>query len=389
MPSFVGIQLMAGIYLHIPFCKKACHYCNFHFSTQTAHIQAFVDAIIQEIELQKSYIKEPIETIYFGGGTPSLLNEAQLKSILAAIHTHFKVANSIECTLEANPDDIDPIKLAAWKQLGINRLSIGIQSFQASALAWMNRAHSVEQSHAAIQLAKQAGINNLSIDLIYGTPTLTDEGLMEDLNWIQQYQINHVSCYALTVEDKTALKKLIEKAQLEDVDPEKQAKHFEIVTSKLMCMGMEHYEISNFAKPGFRSQHNSNYWSGKHYLGLGPSAHSFNTISRQWNIANNALYIQSITNGQLNFEIEHLTEANRYNEYMMTSLRRIEGFDLDFIQATFGKSYYDHSVAIIHEMHAKAVFQQNENQYSLNNSAKFLADGIASDFFILESAPTP
>jgi len=383
------IQLMAGIYLHIPFCKKACHYCNFHFSTQTMHIQAFVDAIIQEIELQKSYIKQPIETIYFGGGTPSLLNEAQLSGILAAIHTHFNVAASIECTLEANPDDIVADKLAAWKQLGINRLSIGIQSFQAAALTWMNRAHTVEQSHAAIQLAMQAGIHNLSIDLIYGTPTLTDQGLMEDLDWIQQYQINHVSCYALTVEDKTALKKQIEKAQIEDVDPEKQARHFEIVTSKLMAMGMEHYEISNFAKPGFRSQHNSNYWSGKHYLGLGPSAHSFNTISRQWNIANNALYIQSIKHDQLNFEIEHLTEANRYNEYMMTSLRRMEGFDLDFIQATFGKSYYDHSVAVINEMHTKAVFQQNENRYSLNKSAKFLADGIASDFFILESAPTP
>ena len=380
---------MAGIYLHIPFCKKACHYCNFHFSTQTMHIQAFVDAIIQEIELQKSYIKQPIETIYFGGGTPSLLNEAQLSGILAAIHTHFNVAASIECTLEANPDDIVADKLAAWKQLGINRLSIGIQSFQAAALTWMNRAHTVEQSHAAIQLAMQAGIHNLSIDLIYGTPTLTDQGLMEDLDWIQQYQINHVSCYALTVEDKTALKKQIEKAQIEDVDPEKQARHFEIVTSKLMAMGMEHYEISNFAKPGFRSQHNSNYWSGKHYLGLGPSAHSFNTISRQWNIANNALYIQSIKHDQLNFEIEHLTEANRYNEYMMTSLRRMEGFDLDFIQATFGKSYYDHSVAVINEMHTKAVFQQNENRYSLNKSAKFLADGIASDFFILESAPTP
>jgi oxygen-independent coproporphyrinogen-3 oxidase len=211
---------------------------------------------------------------------------------------------------------------------------------------------------------------------------------MEDLDWIQQYQINHVSCYALTVEDKTALKKLIEKGQIQDVDPEKQARHFEIVTTRLNAMGMEHYEISNFAKPGFRSQHNSNYWSGKHYLGLGPSAHSFNTISRQWNIANNALYIQSIANGQLNFEIEQLTEANRYNEYMMTSLRRMEGFDLDVILATFGKSYYDHSVAIIHEMHTKAVFKQNENRYSLNDGAKFLADGIASDFFILGSAPT-
>jgi len=380
---------MAGIYLHIPFCKKACHYCNFHFSTQTADMQAFVDALIQEITLQKSYITEPIETIYFGGGTPSLLQDTQLNEIIAAIYTHFNVANLIECTLEANPDDMRPSKLVAWKNAGINRLSIGIQSFQASALTWMNRAHSVEQSHAAIQMAKDAGIHNLSIDLIYGTPSLTDQALMADLDWIEQYQINHVSCYALTVEDKTALKKQIEKGQIENVDAEKQASHFEIVCARLKAMGLEHYEISNFAKPGFRSQHNSNYWSGKHYLGLGPSAHSFNTHSRQWNIANNALYIKSIAQGQLNFEIELLTKANRYNEYIMTSLRRIEGFDLDFIQETFGKSYHDHSIAIIHELHTKAVFIQNENRYSLNDGAKFLADGIASDFFILESAPTP
>lgn len=380
---------MAGIYLHIPFCKKACHYCNFHFSTQTTQIQVFVDAMIQEIELQKNYLNEPIQTIYFGGGTPSLLNEVQLKKVIEAIHTHFKVATTIECTLEANPDDIDLVKLAAWKQLGINRLSIGIQSFQATALAWMNRAHTVAQSHAAIKMAKQAGFNNLSIDLIYGTPTLTDQALMADLDWIQQYQMNHVSCYALTVEDKTALKNLIEKAQIEDVDPEKQARHFEIVSTKLKRMGMEHYEISNFAMPGCRSQHNSNYWSGVTYLGLGPSAHSFNTISRQWNIANNALYIQSITNGQLNFEIEYLTKVNRYNEYMMTSLRRIEGFDLDFILTTFGQSYFDHSIATINELLSKNVFQQNGNQYSLKNEAKFLADGIASDFFILGSVPAP
>jgi oxygen-independent coproporphyrinogen-3 oxidase len=380
---------MAGIYLHIPFCKKACHYCNFHFSTQTDTIQALVDALIQEIELQKSYIKEPIETIYFGGGTPSLLNEAQLKAILAAIDTHFKVTTTIECTLEANPDDIDPIKLAAWKQLGINRLSIGIQSFQASALTWMNRAHTVEQSHAAIQMALDAGIHNLSIDLIYGTPALSDRALMEDLDWIAHYQIKHVSCYALTVEDKTALKKSIEKGKIENVDPEKQARQFEIVSTRLMAMGMEHYEISNFAKPDFRSQHNSNYWSGKNYLGLGPSAHSFNTISRQWNIANNALYIKSIENGLLNFEIEILTEANRYNEYMMTSLRRMEGFDLDIIAAKFGKRYHQHSIAMIKEMDSKNIFNQKDNQYSLKDEAKFLADGIASDFFILGSAPTP
>lgn len=383
------IQIMAGIYLHIPFCKKACHYCNFHFSTQTATIHAFVDALLQEIELQKSYINEPIETIYFGGGTPSLLNESQLKVIMDTIYSNFDVAANHECTLEANPDDMHPNKLAAWKQVGINRLSIGIQSFQASALTWMNRAHTVEQSHAAIEMAKQAGIQNLSIDLIYGTPTLSDEALMADLDWIQHYKINHVSCYALTVEDKTALKKLIEKGQIEAVDPEKQARHFAIVSTRLIAMGLEHYEISNFAKPGFRSQHNSNYWSGKSYLGLGPSAHSFNTISRQWNIANNALYIQGIANGQLNFEVEYLTEANRYNEYMMTSLRRMEGFDLDLIEARFGKHYLDHSIAMIQAMRSKNIFQQDGNKYSLTNESKFLADGIASDFFILGSALSP
>ena len=379
---------MAGIYLHIPFCKKACHYCNFHFSTQTADMQVFVDTLIQEIALQKSYIKEPIETIYFGGGTPSLLEEAQLKEILAAIDAHFEIADVIECTLEANPDDMHPSKIAAWKKIGINRLSIGIQSFQASALTWMNRAHTVEQSHAAIQMALDAGIDNLSIDLIYGTPSLSDQALMADLNWIAHYQIKHVSCYALTVEEKTALKKQIEKGQIENVDSEKQARHFEIVCARLKTMGLEHYEISNFAKPGFRSQHNSHYWSGETYLGLGPSAHSFNTISRQWNIANNALYIKSIAQGQLNFEIELLTEANRYNEYMMTSLRRIEGFDLDLIAAKFGNRYYEHSIAIINEMEPRNIFNQNGNQYSLKDEAKFLADGIASDFFILESAPS-
>ena len=379
---------MAGIYLHIPFCKKACHYCNFHFSTQTADMQVFVDTLIQEIVLQKSYIKEPIETIYFGGGTPSLLEEAQLKEILAAIDAHFEKADVIECTLEANPDDMHPSKIAAWKKIGINRLSIGIQSFQASALTWMNRAHTVEQSHAAIQMALDAGIDNLSIDLIYGTPSLSDQALMADLDWIAHYQIKHVSCYALTVEDKTALKKSIEKGQIENIDSEKQARHFEIVCARLKTMGLEHYEISNFAKPGFRSQHNSHYWSGETYLGLGPSAHSFNTISRQWNIANNALYIKSIAQGQLNFEIELLTEANRYNEYMMTSLRRIEGFDLDLIAAKFGNRYYEHSIAMINEMEPRNIFNQNGNQYSLKEEAKFLADGIASDFFILESAPS-
>lgn len=380
------ILLMAGIYLHIPFCKKACHYCNFHFSTQTTHIQSFVNAIIREIELQKDYLKEPIQTIYFGGGTPSLLSQTQLSTIIKALYANFDIAPEIECTLEANPDDINKDLLAAWKALGINRLSIGIQSFQATALTWMNRAHSIEQSHTAIQLAQAAGINNISVDLIYGTPTLSDTALIQDLNWIEHYQIKHVSCYALTVEDKTALKKLIEKEALKDVDPAQQAAHFELLSSRLVAMGMEHYEISNFAQPGCRSQHNSNYWSGVPYLGLGPSAHSFNGISRQWNIANNALYIQSINRNHLNFEIEQLSDANRYNEYIMTSLRRMEGFDLDFIKMNFGIHYYQHTISTIESMRPKNYLIQDQNKFMLSKAAKFLADGIASDFFILDAA---
>ena len=380
------ILLMAGIYLHIPFCKKACHYCNFHFSTQTTHIQSFVNAIIREIELQKDYLKGPIQTIYFGGGTPSLLSQTQLNTIIKALYANFDIAPEIECTLEANPDDINKDLLAAWKALGINRLSIGIQSFQAKSLTWMNRAHSIEQSHTAIQLAQAAGINNISVDLIYGTPTLSDAALIQDLNWIEHYQIKHVSCYALTVEDKTALKKLIEKEALKDVDPAQQAAHFELLSSRLVAMGMEHYEISNFAQPGCRSQHNSNYWSGVPYLGLGPSAHSFNGISRQWNIANNALYIQSINRNQLNFEIEQLSDANRYNEYIMTSLRRMEGFDLDFIKMNFGIHYYQHTISTIESMRPKNYLIQDQNKFMLSKAAKFLADGIASDFFILDAA---
>ncbi len=380
------ILLMAGIYLHIPFCKKACHYCNFHFSTQTTHIQSFVNAIIREIELQKDYLKGPIQTIYFGGGTPSLLSQTQLSTIIKALYANFDIAPEIECTLEANPDDINKDLLAAWKALGINRLSIGIQSFQAKSLTWMNRAHSIEQSHTAIQLAQAAGINNISVDLIYGTPTLSDAALIQDLNWIEHYQIKHVSCYALTVEDKTALKKLIEKEALKDVDPAQQAAHFELLSSRLVAMGMEHYEISNFAQPGCRSQHNSNYWSGVPYLGLGPSAHSFNGISRQWNIANNALYIQSINRNQLNFEIEQLSDANRYNEYIMTSLRRMEGFDLDFIKMNFGIHYYQHTISTIESMRPKNYLIQDQNKFMLSKAAKFLADGIASDFFILDAA---
>ena len=374
---------MAGIYIHIPFCKKACHYCNFHFSTQTKHIDAFIDALLFEIELRKEYVNEPIRTIYFGGGTPSLLSEDQIKLIVSKISAHYNLNELVEFTLEANPDDINGINLASWKKMGINRLSIGIQSFQQDALTWMNRAHEVNQSHQAIQLAKEAGFDNISVDLIYGTPHYTKAHLLADLKIINDYQIPHVSCYALTIEEKTALHSMIEKGKMDNVVSEVQAEHFEIIVDYLNLIGFEHYEISNFAKPGNRSQHNSSYWKSLPYIGFGPSAHSYNGISRQWNIANNALYIQALEKKELPFEIEQLDLAAQYNEYMMISLRCMEGFDLHLIEERFGKAYLDHTNTIIQTLVEQKFLLRTNDGYCLSKSAKFLADGIASEFFIV------
>ena len=375
---------MAGIYIHIPFCRKACHYCNFHFSTQTQHINAFVEALLIEIELRGNYINSPIQTIYFGGGTPSLLSAEQIITIVQKLQTNFDLTQLKEFTLEANPDDISSDNLLLWKNMGVNRLSLGIQSFQNEALAWMNRAHEVNQSHQAIQMAQYAGFNNISIDLIYGTPHYTKAHLLADLKIIEDYKIPHVSCYALTVEEKTALHSMIEKGKMQNVATEVQAEHFEIIVDYLNNIGFEHYEISNFAKPGNRSKHNSSYWKGIPYIGLGPSAHSYNGTSRQWNVANNALYMQSLEKRELTFEIEQLDQAAQYNEYMMISLRCIEGFDLKHIESSFGKAYGEHTQSVIQKLEAQDVLEQTNNGYCLNKSAKFLADGIAAEFFIVD-----
>jgi oxygen-independent coproporphyrinogen-3 oxidase len=375
---------MSGIYLHIPFCKKACHYCNFHFSTQIEHIDTFVNALIKEIAIQKNYLDTPVETIYFGGGTPSLLNTTHLDKIMEAIYMHYKIATEVEFTLEANPDDMDVAKASMWKSKGINRLSIGIQSFQEEALAWMNRAHTTNQSHSAIEIAKKIGIHNISTDLIYGTPLLSDEALLKDLEILHQYEIPHISCYALTVEEKTALYSLIEKKKIEDVDTEKQARHFEMVVHALLNKGFEHYEISNFAKPGHQSKHNSNYWKGTPYLGLGPSAHSFNANSRQWNIAHNQLYIHSLMENKVPFEIENLEVVTQFNEYVMISLRLLEGISLTEIESRFGEAYLQHTLVIANELLAMGKIEKTSKGYAIVKNARFLADGIASDFFIVD-----
>jgi oxygen-independent coproporphyrinogen-3 oxidase len=374
---------MAGIYIHIPFCRKACHYCNFHFSTTHHQIEPMLAAIEKEAFLQKNYLSESIETIYFGGGTPSLLSIDQLNNIMVAILTTYKIAPNAEITLETNPDDFEEEKLMAWKKMGINRLSIGIQSFFEADLQWMNRAHNADQADKCIRMAKAAGFNNITIDLIYGTPTLSDEAWKENVAKAISLDIDHISCYALTVEPKTSLAMMIQQKKMEAVDPDKQARHFSLLMQWLADAGFDHYEISNFSKPGKKSNHNSNYWNGVDYLGLGPSAHSFNGKSRQWNVSNNALYIQSLANDQIPFELEVLTDMERLNEYIMTSLRTMEGLSLDVVQRKWSEKELLQIMEIAQKPLSQGLMIQQDKNLILTNTGKLMADGIASDLFFI------
>jgi oxygen-independent coproporphyrinogen-3 oxidase len=374
---------MPGIYIHVPFCKKACHYCNFHFSTQLQLKSDLVAAICKEAVLRKAFLQEPIDTIYLGGGTPSLLSGSELEILLNTLNEHYTISPDAEITLEANPDDIDSEKLNHWHQAGINRLSIGIQSFFEEDLQWMNRAHNAEQAKHCIELAQTAGFYNLTIDLIYGTPGLSNERWKQNIETALTLGIPHLSCYALTVEPNTALDVMVRKGIKKEVDADHQATHFNILTETLQNAGFEHYEISNFAKPGFRSKHNSSYWQGKPYLGLGPSAHSFDGhVTRQWNISNNPLYISSLQQGNIPFEYETLTPVQRINEYLMTSLRTMEGISLRFLAQNWGEERKQ-AVLKAAQIH---VAQQNielrEQHIILTAQGKFLADGIAADLFV-------
>ena len=375
---------MAGIYLHIPFCKQACHYCNFHFATSLRNKPETVKAILTEMELQKKFLNnEPVDTIYFGGGTPSLLSEAELNLILERLFAHFNIADHPEITLEANPDDISETVLQGWQQAGINRLSIGVQSFFEEDLKWMNRAHQASQSFESLQWARKY-FSNISIDLIYGLPELTNEKWKQNVTTAIDLQIPHLSCYALTVEPKTPLDKLIRQHKLANTDPDKQAAQFMLLMQWLNEAGYEHYEISNFSKPGMRSRHNTSYWQGKKYLGLGPSAHSYNGKERQWNIANNQKYIAAIRAGSIPFEKEVLTPAQIINEYIMTALRTSEGIDLQFLEEQLhitASSFLTRSEKYIQ---SGKMVQQNHSLI-LTSEGKLLADGIAADLFYLSA----
>jgi oxygen-independent coproporphyrinogen III oxidase len=373
---------VAGIYIHVPFCKQACHYCNFHFSTNLGLQNDFKDALLKEIVLRKQYIQgEEIETIYLGGGTPSLLPGSAVAEILSSLFDHFAISRDSEITIEANPDDINESRLEDWKNCGINRLSIGVQSFFDEDLKWMNRAHDGEQANKSIEMVKRAGINNFSLDLIYGSPGLTDEKWGINLHRAIALDPTHISCYALAVEPKTALFKMINSHISENIDPEKQASQFLYAIHILQKAGFEHYEISSFAKPGKRSRHNSSYWQSKKFLGLGPAAHSFDGISRQWNIANNAIYIKSLKSGQLSFESEILESRDLLNEYIMTSLRTSEGLDLNHVNKRFGwekRNLLENNATVY--VNTDRMTIENE-KLILTEQGKLFADGIAAALF--------
>ncbi|MCI0751727.1 MAG: radical SAM family heme chaperone HemW [Flammeovirgaceae bacterium] len=377
---------MAGLYIHIPFCKQACHYCDFHFSTNLDLKTQLVKAIAAEIELQKNYLQaEQLNTIYLGGGTPSLLVEEDFDIIFSTIYKNFGVWPEAEITLEANPDDLTKEKLQMLKRAGINRLSIGIQSFHDSILTFMNRVHNAAEAGNSIANAREAGFSNISIDLIYAVPDQTDSMWLADIEQAIALAPEHISCYSLTIEEKTAFGKWKASGKLTPVDDEVAARHLITLVEKLTKAGYEHYEVSNFSKPGFHSQHNSSYWLGDMYLGVGPSAHSYNGFSRQFNLANNHLYLRSMQNHQVPCEIEHLSNANKINEYLLTRLRTKWGVDLTYLKSHLQFDLMKEHGLYVYQLEEKSLAALQANMLTLTSAGLLLADKISSDLFAAES----
>jgi len=381
-------QPTAGLYLHIPFCKQACHYCNFHFSTTLRSKPAMVEAILRELELQRDYLAgAELGSIYFGGGTPSLLDTAELVQVFEKIYALHRVAPDAEITLEANPDDLSTDKLRDLRTYTpVNRLSIGIQSFFDEDLRWMNRAHNAAHARRCLPAADAAGFHDLTVDLIYGAPTTSDGHWAENVRIALEAGIPHLSCYCLTVEEGTALAHFVKKGTSAPVDEERAARQFEYLQDTAAAHGYEHYEISNFALPGRYSRHNSSYWSGAHYLGVGPSAHSFDGQSRQWNVAHNAHYMTALQAGSVPFEREVLTPAQRYNEYVMTGLRTMWGCDIARIKE-FGEPFAGFFSQGIAQFLQNGTLESDGSQLRLTRAGKLLADRIASDLFWIEPGP--
>ena len=378
---------MAGIYIHIPFCKQACHYCDFHFSTSLKKKEELIQCLANELELRKNELQnQTIETIYFGGGTPSLLTIDELLFLINTVYENFKVVENPEITLEANPDDLLAVRAQSrtifenYKDIGINRLSIGIQSFFERDLKLMNRAHNSKEALECLTLATQH-FDNISIDLIYGIPGLSNDEWIENIETALSFKVPHISCYALTVEPKTALETFIKKGIIDAVDDDLAQEQFNILVDKLEASGFVNYELSNFGKPNYFSKNNSAYWQGKPYLGIGPSAHSYSGDQRRWNVSNNTKYIKAIQKNELPSESETLSETDKFNEYIMTGLRTIWGISLEKVKDDFGENYKKQLLQQSEIYIKEHLLYIEDDKLLTTKKGKFLSDGIASNLF--------
>ncbi|QDO93650.1 radical SAM family heme chaperone HemW [Formosa sediminum] len=370
-----------GIYIHIPFCKQACFYCDFHFSTSLKKKDELIEALIVELDIRKNEFKNStVATIYFGGGTPSVLTLHEIESILDAVFLHYTVVDDPEITLEANPDDLTASKIIELSKSKINRLSIGVQSFFEADLKLMNRAHNAAEAKKCLTLATQY-FNNISVDLIYGIPGGTNQQWQENIQTVLDFNIPHISSYALTVEPKTALDALIKKGKIEDVNERQAETQFRVLIEQLTAHGFKHYELSNFAKPGYYSINNSAYWQGKKYIGIGPSAHSFTGNSRSWNVANNSKYIKALASKILPSEVEYLSVNDKYNEYVMTGLRTMWGLSLPFVETQFGLDFKLYVLEQSNKYIEDGLLYIEANCLKVSDKGKFLSDGIASHLF--------
>lgn len=375
---------MAGLYLHIPFCKQKCSYCDFHFSTSLKHKTDLINALIKEVEQRKNQLSSDINTIYFGGGTPSLLSVEEFKLITEAIQKNYSLSSEIEFTIETNPDDLTLQKVKELKEVGVNRMSIGIQSFFDDDLLFFNRAHNSKQAEKSILLSQDLGIDNITIDLIYNSPTLTMDKWEQNFEKVKQFNVPHLSAYTLTVEENTILNHQVKTQQVTMPKDDEAIQQFKLLIDRTKEIGMVQYEVSNFGKEGYFSQHNSNYWKGEEYLGFGPSAHSFIGHKRSWNVANNHKYIQAINNGESFSEEENIDEKTAYNEYVLTRLRTTWGIDKLYIVDNFNPSIIKHFNSELAQYSKTSYLQTENNKITLTQEGIFIADKIASDFFIVE-----
>jgi len=374
---------MAGIYIHIPFCKKLCFYCDFYHVIAKGDNSKFVDALIKEASMRKEYLeKEPVSTIYFGGGTPSVFSPSDLAGILDHLRREFNIETGSEITIELNPDDVTKDYALSLSDMGINRVSLGVQSWRDEDLKLLNRRHDSSGAEAALGNIFNAGIKNVSIDLIYGIPGMTAIDWSSNLDRSFSSGIKHLSAYHLTFEKGTVFGKMLEKGLISEIDEDESASLFNILISKAESAGFIQYEISNFGKPGYFSLHNSNYWKQISYLGLGPSAHSFNGYSRQWNKSDLKGYLKAALSGELLFESEELDQRKRFNEYIMTSLRTMWGIDLEYVERAFEKEGYDYVVNLSYKFREYGLMKQEKNSLILTNHGKMISDNIISEFMM-------